>query len=138
MFEKIRKTINTSDAFIQHLGITVDEIRHGYARASMPEAPHLCNGLGNLHGGASFTLADIAFAAVALSSGLVTVNIASSVNYVNAGKIGPYTAEAKIVSESRKLCTVEVLVTDGQGTPITVVMATGYRNDKRLVDEPAD
>ncbi len=136
MFEELRATINARDAFARFLGITVDEISAGYARASMPQDARLCNGLGNLHGGACFTLADMAFSAVAMSGGITTVNISSCINFAHAGKKGPFTAIGKLITESRKLCTIEVTITDGEGGLTAVFTGTGYRFGTPFLDTP--
>ena len=127
MYENIRTFINERDALARHLGIVVEEITTGRARASMPLADYNRNGLGNLHGGASFVLADIVFAGLALAEGMATVNIASSISFTAAGTCGPITAEARLISESRKLCTIEVRITDGSGTLVALFTGTGYK-----------
>lgn len=127
MFEQLRTVLIERDAFAQYLGITIETIENGYARAVMPHRPELCNGMGSLHGGASFTLADMAFAGVAMSGNITTVNCTSSISYTAPGKEGPYTAEGRLLSESRKLCTIEVTVTDKEGTLIALLTGTGYR-----------
>ncbi len=58
-----------NDRFAEHTGIELVEVSKGYARAEMKvEEKHL-NGLGLAHGGAIFTLADLAFAAACNSHG---------------------------------------------------------------------
>ena len=135
MYESLRDAINSKDSLARHLGITVEEMRKGYAKAILPHSESVCNGFGNLHGGASFTLADMAFAGVALADNIATVNISSSISFTAAGKQGPYTAIAKLISESRKLCTIEVLITDSEDNLIAVFTGTGYRMGKPYLDE---
>jgi uncharacterized domain 1 len=136
MFDQLRKTIVDRDPFARYLGITIESIEEGYAKAVMPHKPELCNGLGNLHGGASFTLADMAFAGVAMSGNIVTVNCTSTICYTASGKEGPYTAIGRLVSESRRLCTIEVVVTDKNGTLIGMLTGTGYRKGVSYLDAP--
>jgi acyl-CoA thioesterase len=134
MFEKIRQAINERDAFVHYLGIRVEEVREGYARVTMPFEPHLCNGLQKLHGGASFTIADMAFAGAAMSDGFTTVNAVSTISFTAAGTAGPITAEGRVIAKSKKLCTVEVRVTDGTGTLVALLNCTGYRMSKPFVE----
>lgn len=130
MFEKLRDELNNRDAFAKFLGIRVEEIAPGYSRARMDYSPQLTNSFANLHGGASFSLADMAFAAVAISSGVASVNISSSITFINSGKEGPFIAEGRLISQSRKLCTIEVTITDAQDTVIAKMLGTGYKMGK--------
>jgi uncharacterized domain 1 len=136
MFDQLRTTLVERDQFARYLGITIESIEEGYAKAVMPHKPELCNGLGNLHGGATFTLADMAFAGVAMSGNIVTVNSTSTISYTAPGKEGPYTAVGRLVSESRRLCTIEVVLTDKNGTLIGLFMGTGYRKGTPYLNEP--
>jgi acyl-CoA thioesterase len=58
-----------AEPFAQQMGISVDELRPGYARASMTLAPWMVNVHGTAHGGMLFALADVAFAAASNSHG---------------------------------------------------------------------
>ena len=127
MYEDIRTRINSSDALARHLGIEVQTISDGYAKAAMPLADHTCNSLGKLHGAAIFAVADVVFAAIGMAKGFATVSISSAINYIAAGTTGPIVAEARLVGESRKLYTVETSVTDGAGTRIALFTGTGYK-----------
>jgi acyl-CoA thioesterase len=55
------------------LGITIDEVRPGYARASMTVGPTHLNAVGTAHGGATMALLDVVHAAVSNSHGTVAV-----------------------------------------------------------------
>jgi len=50
------------DLFSQWLGIEVLEIREGYSKIKMTVRKEMINGLGVVHGGVAFSLADSAFA----------------------------------------------------------------------------
>ena len=52
----------SADACSQWLGMTLEEVRPGYARMRMPIRREFLNGLGICHGGLVFTLADSTFA----------------------------------------------------------------------------
>jgi len=65
-----------------------------------------------VHGGAIFTLADLAFAAASNSHGTVAVAINASIWFVTAAREGTLYAEAKEVSRNPKLATYSIQVTD--------------------------
>jgi len=66
--EAIQNFFNAADAFAIHNGMTITEVRDGYARAEMELQPFHLNGAKTVHGGALFTLADFAFAAAGNTS----------------------------------------------------------------------
>lgn len=51
-----------NDLFSQWLGIEIIEIKEGYSKISMQVRKEMINGLGIVHGGICFSLADSAFA----------------------------------------------------------------------------
>lgn len=126
MLEQIRLRFREFDQLSKHFDIDIDVAENGYARASMPFETKHQNGLQNLHGAATFALADTAFAACALGIGKLCVSINAGVNFVKAGKSGPIVAEATILSTSRKLITVDIKVYDGHNELIATSQITGY------------
>src|ERR1700761_7567077 len=62
-----------ADPLATHLGITLEQVRPGYARAAMTVGPQLLNTVGTAHGGATMALLDVVHAAVSNSHGTVAV-----------------------------------------------------------------
>src|SRR3954464_13189599 len=77
-----------ADPLAGHLGITLEHVRPGDARAAMPGGPQLLNAVGMAHGGATMALLDVVHAAVSNSHG--TVSIAQDVHteFLAAGAEG--------------------------------------------------
>src|SRR5215204_45025 len=63
----------SADPLAERLGITLEQVRPGYARAVMPVGPELLNAVGTAHGGATMALLDVVHAAVSNSHGTVAV-----------------------------------------------------------------
>ncbi len=83
------------DRASQALGMTLDEIRPGYARMSMPVREDMLNGHQSCHGGFIFSLADSAFAFACNSHNFNTVGAGCSIDYLAPGRLGDVlTAEA--------------------------------------------
>lgn len=61
-FEQVVQQMMKDDLFSQWLGIQVLEVKEGYSKISMLVRPEMMNGLGIVHGGIAFSLADSAFA----------------------------------------------------------------------------
>jgi acyl-CoA thioesterase len=62
-----------ADVASQHLGIQVDQVSQGHARAQMTVGATMINGHGIAHGGYVFLLADTAFAVACNTYGEATV-----------------------------------------------------------------
>lgn len=77
-----------ADPLAAHLGITLDEVRPGYARASMSVAPTHLNAVGTAHGGATMALLDVVHAAVSNSHGTVAVAQDVHTEFLAAGRPG--------------------------------------------------
>jgi phenylacetic acid degradation protein PaaD len=78
------------DAASQALGMTLDEVRPGYARMSMLIRSDMVNGHGICHGGFVFALADSAFAFACNSYNRSTVAQACDIVYVAAVRLGDH------------------------------------------------
>src|SRR3712207_5771819 len=62
-----------ADPLADLLGIRLEQVRPGYARAAMTVGPQLLNAVGTAHGGATMALLDVVHAAVSNSHGTVAV-----------------------------------------------------------------
>lgn len=120
------------DRFAAAQGITLVEVREGYARARMRLTPRHMNGVGVAQGGAVFTLADFAFAAASNSHGTVAVGLDTSMTFVRAGTAGLLTADAREVVVSRRVSVCEVQVTDEAGALVALFRGTAFRKEEPL------
>lgn len=103
-----------TDTASQHLGITVEEVRRGYARLSMQLRDTMANGHGLAHGGYIFTLADSAFAFACNTYDERTVAQQCSITFLRPGKVGHrLTAEAREISRAGRSGIYDVTVRDG-------------------------
>ena len=88
------------------------------------------NGGNVCQGGALFTLADLAIAALMNCHGQLTFGISNSIMYVSSAKEGDLLrAEAVSVSDHHKIPSVEVRVTNQEGRLICHVTGMGYRKN---------
>ncbi len=76
------------DHVAQALGMTLDEVRPGYARLSMVIRQDMVNGHAICHGGMLFTLADTAFAYSCNSYNLNTVASACHIDFLAPSHLG--------------------------------------------------
>jgi len=71
-----------NDRASQALGMSLEEVRPGYARMSMAVRPDMLNGHEICHGGMIFTLADSTFAFACNSYNINTVAAACSIEFM--------------------------------------------------------
>ncbi|HSK16548.1 MAG TPA: hydroxyphenylacetyl-CoA thioesterase PaaI [Gaiellaceae bacterium] len=86
------------DRASQGLGMTLEEIRPGYARMRMRVRSDMLNGHDLCHGGLLFSLADSAFAFACNSYGAVTVAAGASIEFLASAREGD---ELVAVAEER-------------------------------------
>jgi acyl-CoA thioesterase len=115
------------DAFAEHSGMELVEIRPGYAKTRMRVGKKHLNALRTVQGGAVFTLADFAFAAASNSHGSAVVALNVSISFVKAVTEGVLTAEAKEMAASARIANYTVNVTDEHGHLVAIFQGTGYR-----------
>ncbi|MEI7729821.1 MAG: PaaI family thioesterase [Verrucomicrobiota bacterium] len=121
-----------NDRFAALSNIELVEVSLGHARAKMTIQSHHHNGLGIVHGGAVFTLADFTFAAASNSHGTMAVAINASISIMKASKSGVLYAEAKEVSRNPKLGNYSVEIKDDQGELVALFHGLAYRKTDKL------
>lgn len=122
----------SKDRFSIHCNMELLEFRPGYATARMLITDEHLNVFGTVHGGAIFTLADLAFGSASNAHGRVAMAINCSIAFVKAAKRGYLTAEAKEVSLGHKLATYIVTVRDEENEIIATFQGTVYRKNETI------
>ena len=119
------KEMLSADRFAAEAGVELLEISPGYAKARMKVTEKHLNAGGVCQGGALFTLADLAFAAVANSRGRLTLSLNANITFLRA------------ISEGHgRVPFIEVRLVDEQQQLIAVLTSSGYRKSEELnIDE---
>lgn len=124
---------NTHNPFCQRLGIYVEELRPGYARAVKTVTQEDTNPLGVPHGGLYFTLADNACGFAIGTGGSVAVTINSAFNFMKGAKIGDrLTSEAIEVKSGKSILVYEARISNQNGDMIGNGTFTFFWLDKKL------
>jgi acyl-CoA thioesterase len=121
------------DLFAGFVGIELIEAGDGRARARLAISDRHRNGLGLVHGGAIFTLADLAFAAAVNSRGRTAVAIHCSISYLKAAAGDVLFAEAEEVSCGPKIAVYTIRITDATGEIIARFEGMAYRKKERWI-----
>jgi len=129
------KTMYERDPASQGLGMTLDEIRPGYARMSMRVRANMLNGHASCHGGFIFTLADSAFAFACNSHNFNTVGAGCTIDYLAPGREGDIlSAEAVEQALAGKTGVYDVTVTNAEGKTIALFRGKSHRVSGTVVN----
>ena len=105
------------DIAAQEVGITLEQVKPGYARLKMIVRPDMLNGHDVCHGGFLFVLADTAFAYACNSYNKVTYAQSCDIDFIQPGKEGDdliAIAEERVRGRRTGLYDVTVSRADGE------------------------
>lgn len=134
--KELLEYIKKHDQVAKNLGIEPLEARPGYGKAMMPLDDRQCNSAGIAHGGAIFSLADLAIALASNSEGYLALTLNTSITYLKPGLVGPLTAEAVEIGRASRVFHYEITVRDGNNEIIAHCHGTAYKKDQKF--PPAD
>ena len=117
----------SEDRFATENGITLDELDGEHAVTSLTVSSRHRNAFGGIMGGAIFTLADFAFAALTNDRERITVAQQVSISYLSAAKGGRLVATARYRKDGRSSCVVNVDVADDSGRDVAQFVGTGFK-----------
>ena len=115
------------DGFASANGIILEELDDAHALTSVILTHNHRNALGGVMGGAIFTLADFAFAALSNQLHMGTVAQQISINYLSAPKGDRLIAKAVCRKNGRNSCVINVDVSDDTGRDIAQFVGTGFK-----------
>src|SRR3954452_20811495 len=123
-------TALAADPLAAHLGIELEEVRPGYARAAMTIRPQLLNTVGTAHGGATMALLDVVHSAVSNSHGTVAVAQDVHTEFLAAGRPGDrLVAEGVEVHRSSRTAVYRIDATTTDGRRVATALARVFRLD---------
>ncbi len=126
------------DRATQALGITLSEVRPGYARMNMPVRIDMLNGHETCHGGFIFALADSAFAIACNSHNLNTVAAGCSIEFLAPGRLGDVLcAEAVEQVLAGRTGVYDIKVSNQDGRLIALFRGKSHRISGEVVPRPA-
>jgi len=124
----VQEILNATDRFAANTGCRVAEVSEQHAVAEMTVTKEHLNAGGVCQGGALFTLADLAMAALMNQQGNLTFGISSNVMFLSSAVEGDrLRAEAVPVNDHHRLPAIEVRVTNQDDRLICHVTGIGYR-----------
>jgi acyl-CoA thioesterase len=112
-------SITARDSAARELGITLDEIRPGYARMSMVVETWMLQGHAICHGGILFTLADTAMAFASNSHDQQHLALNANIDFLRPAKAGEtLVAEATEGNRTARTGMYDVSIVNGEGKAV--------------------
>ncbi len=122
------------DLYSQWLGITIQQVHEGSSIITMQVQPNMVNGLGIIHGGIAFALADSAFAFACNNRNNLSVALDTSINFIKAIHIGDtLIATATEVHNGRSTGLYHVSIANQHGALVAQFKGTCYRTGKQVI-----
>jgi acyl-CoA thioesterase len=122
------------DLFSQWLGIEVLEIKEGYSKIKMTVRKEMMNGLGIVHGGIAFSLADSAFAFACNNRNVLSVALDTSINFIKPVHIDDVlTAEATELHNGKSTGLYHIAISNQNGHTVALFKGTCFRTGKTLL-----
>lgn len=124
-----------NDLFSQWLGIEILEIREGYSKTKMKVRKEMMNGLGIVHGGIAFSLADSTFAFACNNRNNLSVALDTSINFLKPVSVDDILiAEAIEIHNGKSTGLYQVTITNQHEHKVALFKGTCFRTQRRLID----
>ena len=134
--EKVVAHMMLHDLFSQWLGIEVLEIKEGYSKIKMIIRPEMINGLGIIHGGITFSMADSCFAFACNNRNVLSVALDTSINFTKPVHVGNIlTAEAKELHNGKSTGLYHISITNQNDHVVALFKGTCFRTNKPLMKD---
>ncbi len=131
--KKVRAIIGENDRLIALFGMKIQEVGPGSAVVRMSVEKGHVNSANVCHGGAIFSLADVAFALACNSHGSLALAIDMSISFLRPVPVGELiTASCTEKHRGRSLGSYHIEVTNRSGQIVALLKATAFVTDQTL------
>lgn len=132
LLEKIKENVE-KEPYTKLFNIKIIELGQGHSIAEMKVLKKYENFFSITHGGAIFSLVDVAFGSAANSYGTVAVALDININYIRPSVTGDILrAEAKEVSRGNTIATYNIIVINSSNKIIASSQAVAYLKKDKL------
>lgn len=122
------------DLFSQWLGIEIVEIKEGYSKIKMLVRAEMMNGLGIVHGGITFSLADSCFAFACNNRNILSVALDTSINFIKPVQVGDVlVAEAIEMHNGRSTGLYHISITNQKSHIVALFKGTCFRTNRTII-----
>ena len=129
----LQERLNNDDRFAKNIGAQLTTVREGYACAELTVEERHLNGAGVCQGGVMYTLADLAFAAVANSHGILSLGISNTITFIKSAQLGErIKAECLEQVNHHRLPYCDIKISNEQGEILAMMTGLGYRMKQEI------
>ena len=133
--ERIGRWMEQNDRLARLLGMRLESVQPGRCRVTMEVTADMLNAVGLTHGGATYSLADFAFAVASNSHGTVAVALNTQMNYPAASRLGDVlTAEAREENCGSKTGLYTIEVKTRKGRLVGLFSGTVFRRGEPIAE----
>ena len=133
--ERIGRWMEQNDRLARLLGMRLESVQPGGCRVSMAVTGDMLNAVGLTHGGATYSLADFAFAVASNSHGTVAVALNTQMNYPAASKLGDVlTAEAREENRGSRTALYTIEIRTQKGRLVGLFTGTVFRRGEPVAE----
>ena len=130
----VAEKVFEKDLFSQWLGIEIIEIKEGYGKIAMTVREEMINGLGIVHGGIAFSLADSAFAFACNNRNNLSVALDTSINFLKPVHVGDtLEAIATEVHNGRSTGLYQISISNQNQVVVAIFKGTCFRTGKTIL-----
>ncbi len=130
--ELIKKFVE-KEPYVNLLNLKVLKLEEGHSVVEMKADKKYNNIFSITHGGAIFSLVDVAFGSAANSYGNIAVALSMSINYIKPARAGQtLTAEATQISRGKKISVYNIIVKNSLNDTVASCQATAYLKKDKL------
>ena len=131
---KVIAQVIKQDLFSQWLGIEIVEIKEGYSKIKMLVRTEMMNGLGIVHGGITFSLADSCFAFACNNRNILSVALDTSINFIKPVHVGDeLVAEAIEMHNGRWTGLYHISITNQKAHVVALFKGTCFRTNRTII-----
>ncbi len=132
MLKKIKEHVE-KEPYVKLFGIKVLELKPGYSKVRMKVKDTHKNLHSTTHGGAIFSLLDVAFSSAVNSYGITTLALNIEVTYIRPSNLGDVlTATASEISRGKTIGVYNIVVQNERNKIVASSQAIGYIKGKKL------
>lgn len=132
--QSVAEKVFEKDLFSQWLGIEILEIKEGYSKIAMTVRSEMINGLGIVHGGIAFSLADSAFAFACNNRNNLSVALDTSINFLKPVLVGDrLEAIATEIHNGRSTGLYQISISNQNQVVVAIFKGTCFRTGKNIL-----
>lgn len=132
--QAVAEKVFEKDLFSQWLGIEILEIKDGFSKIAMTVRSEMINGLGIVHGGIAFSLADSAFAFACNNRNNLSVALDTSINFLKPVQVGDrLEAIATEIHNGRSTGLYQISICNQNQVVVAIFKGTCFRTGKNIL-----